>query len=125
MPIDDPESLAEKVRKARESSIVNPPQKPVKKTDAGGPDADSMGKGMRAGLELVVSIAAGTLLGLWLDKTFDTKPFFLIALFFLGVITGFVNIWRITNDVGYAVGYKNLQDRKDNETAEDTDEKKG
>lgn len=122
MTSDAPESLAEKIRKARESSTVAPPEKPAK---SGVSNNDSMGKGMRAGLELVVSIAAGTFIGYWLDKTFDTKPFFLIALFFLGVITGFVNIWRISNDVGYAVGYKNVNDRKDTENAKDNDDKQG
>jgi ATP synthase protein I len=98
--------------------------------DSGGQNQssnDAMGNGMRAGLELVVSIGAGTFIGYWLDKTFDTKPLFLIALFFLGVITGFVNVWRVTNNVGYAVGYKNMIDEekshKHTTQHEDEDEK--
>ncbi|GEM_PF-408713 len=112
-PHHDLDSLAEKIRAAKENA--DPSKAANQKHGQGGTTAqerDNMGKGMRAGLELVASIAAGTLIGLWLDKTFDTKPLFLIALFFLGVITGFVNIWRITNDVGYAVGYKNVNDHE-------------
>lgn len=87
-------------------------------------DREAMGRGMRTGLEFVISIAAGVFIGLWLDKTFDTKPFFFIALFFLGVITGFVNVWRISNGMGYAVGYKQRPDKTEDSPSEDAEHKK-
>lgn len=75
-------------------------------------DNESMAVGLRAGAELITSIAAGGLIGYGLDNWLETKPFFLIAMLVLGVITGFVNVWRTTQNVGYQVGYKNLKDNK-------------
>jgi len=75
-------------------------------------DSESMNVGLRAGAELITSIAAGGLIGYGLDQWLSTKPIFLIAMLILGVITGFVNVWRTTQNVGYQVGYKNLKDNK-------------
>lgn len=71
-------------------------------------DNESMNVGLRAGAELITSIAAGGLIGYGLDKWLETKPIFLIAMLILGVITGFVNVWRTTQNVGYQVGYKDI-----------------
>ena len=78
-------------------------------------DTESMSVGLRAGAELVTSIAAGGFIGYWLDIWFNTKPIFLIAMLILGVITGFVNVWRTTQNIGYQVGYKDVkkEDKKD------------
>lgn len=75
-------------------------------------DSESMNVGLRAGAELITSIAAGGLIGYGLDQWLSTKPIFLIAMLVLGVITGFVNVWRTIQNVGYQVGYKNLKDNK-------------
>ena len=83
-------------------------------------DNESMAVGLRAGAELVTSIAAGGLIGYGLDKWLETNPIFLIAMLILGVITGFVNVWRTTQNVGYQVGYKNLE-----ETDKDSNNSKG
>ncbi len=72
-------------------------------------DTESMSVGLRAGAELVTSIAAGGFIGYWLDVWLETKPIFLIAMLLLGVITGFVNVWRTTQNVGYQVGYKDIK----------------
>jgi ATP synthase protein I len=69
-------------------------------------DNESMGMGLRAGAEFVTAIIAGCLLGYYLDLWLDTKPIFFIALLILGVITGFVNVWRTSENIGHAVGYK-------------------
>lgn len=71
-------------------------------------DTESMQVGLRAGAELITSILAGGAIGYALDNWLETKPFFLIAMLILGVITGFVNVWRTTQNVGYQVGYKDL-----------------
>jgi ATP synthase protein I len=79
-------------------------------------DTESMSVGLRAGAELITSIAAGGLIGYMLDNWLETKPIFLIALLILGVITGFVNVWRTTQNIGYQVGYKDLNtDKKDDD----------
>lgn len=105
--MDELENLKNKLdqikskRAAKESSSG-------KKSDS----QDNMNNGLRAGMELVVSIIAGTLIGLWLDAEFGTKPIFMLALLFLGIITGFVNVWRTTQGIGHAVGYAK-QDTKE------------
>lgn len=71
-------------------------------------NSESMNVGLRAGAELITSIAAGGLIGYGLDSWLGTKPIFLIAMLILGVITGFVNVWRTTQNIGYQVGYKDM-----------------
>ena len=75
-------------------------------------DSESMNVGLRAGAELITSIAAGGLIGYALDNWLSTKPLFLIAMLILGVITGFVNVWRTTQNIGYQIGYKDLKNDK-------------
>ncbi len=77
---------------------------------------ESMSTGLRAGAELITSILAGGLIGYLLDQWLSTTPLFLIAMLVLGVITGFVNVWRTTQNIGYQVGYKDLKDKTDNNT---------
>ncbi len=72
-------------------------------------DQESMSVGLRAGAELITSIAAGGLIGYGLDQWLDTKPIFLIIMLLLGIATGFVNVWRTTQNMGYQVGYKDIQ----------------
>lgn len=71
-------------------------------------DSESMQIGLRAGAELITAIFAGGLIGYGLDQWLNTKPFFLIAMLILGVITGFVNVWRTTQNIGHQVGYRDL-----------------
>lgn len=89
-----------------------------KTTEEKAQSSENMNVGLRAGSELVVSIVAGAMIGLWLDAEFGTKPIFLLALLFLGIITGFVNVWRTTQGIGYAVGYakKDTGDNKEENT---------
>ena len=75
--------------------------------------SENMRLGLRAGTELVTAIAAGALIGYFLDKTFETKPLFFLALLVLGVITGFVNVWRTSQNIGTAVGLGHQQSLKD------------
>lgn len=75
-------------------------------------DNENMRIGLQAGAELITAIIAGGLIGYGLDKWLSTKPFFLIAMLVLGVITGFVNVWRTTQNIGYKVGYKDQQNKK-------------
>lgn len=75
-------------------------------------DQENMTVGLRAGTELITAIIAGGLIGYGLDRWLDTKPLFLIAMLVLGVITGFVNVWRTTQNMGHSVGYKD-QDKQE------------
>jgi ATP synthase protein I len=74
-------------------------------------DEENQRLGLRAGTELITPIIAGGLIGYWLDGLTDLKPLFLIAFLVLGVITGFVNVWRTTQNMGHKVGYKDQLDK--------------
>ena len=47
---------------------------------------DFYGLGFRLGTELVAAVVVGTIIGFILDSWFDTKPWLIIAFFFIGVI---------------------------------------
>ena len=46
------------------------------------------------GLHLVSGIIVGVFVGYYLDKFFNTSPLLTIIFFFLGVITGFYNMYK-------------------------------
>jgi ATP synthase protein I len=46
------------------------------------------------GLTLVFSTFIGLALGYWLDKVFHTRPVLMIVFLVLGIVAGFVNIFR-------------------------------
>ncbi len=76
------------------------------------PKNDDMAKGLRAGWEFVISVLAGAGLGYWVDTLLDTSPLFLILLLFLGMGAGFLNIYKITNNVGVSIGFSPLHKSK-------------
>ncbi len=61
-----------------------------------------MGSAFRLGTELVAAVVVGTIIGFILDNWFDTKPWFIIIFFFMGVIAGILNVIRVA---------KNMQER--------------
>jgi ATP synthase protein I len=63
------------------------------KIEAGG-SSDGMGIGMRIGTELVVSVALGAGVGWLIDRGLGTKPWGVVAGFFLGVAVGIWNVFR-------------------------------
>jgi ATP synthase protein I len=67
---------------------------------------NTLGIGFRVGVELAAGIAIGCGLGLLIDHYFDTSPWGLIVLFFLGSAAGFLNVYRAIGKMGYSVGYK-------------------
>jgi len=48
-----------------------------------------------AGLELGITVAIGAIGGLFLDRRFDTGPWLMITGLFLGVSSGFYNLYRL------------------------------
>lgn len=70
--------------------------------------AKSMSVGLKAGTELVGPIIGSALLGYALDRWLDTKPWLLIVMLVLGVASGFLNVWKTTQNAGSAVGFKNM-----------------
>lgn len=71
-----------------------------RRREAGGGDQPREGSGaamalaMRAGGEFVAGIIVGGFIGWLLDAWLGTKPWLMIAFFFLGVTAGIVNVIR-------------------------------
>ena len=57
------------------------------------------GSAFRLGTELVAAVVVGTIIGFILDNWFDTKPWFIIIFFFIGVIAGMLNVIRVANNM--------------------------
>ena len=58
-----------------------------------------LGSAFKLGTELVSAVAVGTIIGFIFDKTFDTKPCFILIFFFVGVIAGITNVIRSANNM--------------------------
>jgi|TARA_A100001035_G_scaffold248755_1_gene219037 ATP synthase protein I len=54
----------------------------------------SIGAAFKLSTELVSAVAVGTIIGFIFDKTFGTKPWFILIFFFVGVIAGITNVIR-------------------------------
>ena len=54
----------------------------------------SIGTAFKLSTELVSAVAVGTIIGFIFDKTFGTKPWFILIFFFVGVVAGITNVIR-------------------------------
>jgi ATP synthase protein I len=54
----------------------------------------SIGTAFKLSTELVAAVTVGTIIGFIFDKTFDTKPWFILIFFFVGVVAGITNVIR-------------------------------
>ena len=54
----------------------------------------SIGTAFKMSTELVAAVAVGTIIGFILDKTFGTKPWLILIFFFIGVVSGIINVFR-------------------------------
>ena len=53
-----------------------------------------IGTAFKLSTELVAAVAVGTIIGFIFDKTFGTKPWFILIFFFVGVVAGISNVIR-------------------------------
>ena len=53
-----------------------------------------IGTAFKLSTELVAAVAVGTIIGFIFDKTFGTKPWFILIFFFVGVVAGTTNVIR-------------------------------
>lgn len=89
---------AEKIRRSLnelpiDNSILE--DKPKKVTA----NPSDVGKGLVASMSIVSGVLVGGLLGYGLDIVFNTKPFFMVIMFPIGMIAGFRNMLRtLDND---------------------------
>ena len=51
-----------------------------------------IGIAFKLSTELVAAVAVGTIIGFIFDKTFGTKPWFILIFFFVGVVAGITNV---------------------------------
>lgn len=86
------------------------------------PEENQAPTGMHAGMEFVGAIVFGTAIGLALDSWLGTKPLFFLSLFALGIVTGFYNVYKISQGTGTGVGFSRLHQRK--KSAKTTPEQK-
>lgn len=85
---DDLDKLEDRIEKARKEFDEEHNPKPKQN--------ESLSQGAKAGVELVGGMIGGGLIGFLLDKYFETSPLLFFIFFFLGVVTGFYNIYKIT-----------------------------
>ena len=55
-------------------------------------NASPIGTAFKLSTELVAAVAVGTIIGFIFDKTFGTKPWFILIFFFVGVVAGITNV---------------------------------
>ena len=67
---------------------------------------DMLGMGMRIGTELVAAMIVSVGLGWLLDRWLGTRPWLMVAFFFLGAGAGILNVYRTVAGYGLAPGYK-------------------
>jgi len=62
----------------------------------------ALGFGLRIGIELLAALCVGVALGWVVDRFLGTRPWGLIAFFFLGSAAGIVNVFRAAQGLGRA-----------------------
>ena len=55
-------------------------------------NSSTLGVAFKMSTELVAAVAVGTIIGFIFDKTFGTKPWFILIFFFVGVVAGITNV---------------------------------
>ena len=56
--------------------------------------SSKLGVAFKISTEMVAAVAVGTIIGYILDNWFGTKPWLILIFFFVGVITGILNVIR-------------------------------
>ena len=79
--------------KELDSKIKNLSKK-IRKVPSESTSNSSLGMAMKLSSEMVAAVFVASLIGYYLDKWLETEPFFLILLFFLGAVTGILNVVR-------------------------------
>ncbi len=68
-----------------------------------------MNQGIRAFMEMLGVLLGSGLMGWALDAYFKTAPFLLIIFIILGIIAAFLNLYKLSKNLGTAIGSKHLQ----------------
>jgi ATP synthase protein I len=90
---DDPlRELGERLDKARRGRTGS------EQAPAPSPDREAgkaLGTGLRLGVELVAAVFVGAGLGWASDKSFGTRPWGIIVGFFVGIVVGMYEVFRV------------------------------
>jgi len=68
-----------------------------------------MNQGMRAFMEMLGVLLGSGLMGWCLDAYFGTGPKMLLIFIFLGIIAAFYNVYKLSRNLGTAIGGESLQ----------------
>ena len=68
-----------------------------------------MALGMRAFMEMLGVLLGSGLMGWALDAYFETSPTLLIIFVILGIVAAFYNVYKLSRNMGTAIGANNLQ----------------
>ena len=91
-PREDAEKVADLDRRLRRA-------RGRRAAPAEGAPPSNLGMALRLSTELVAAVVVGGGIGWVLDRIFGTSPFLLLAMFFLGVAAGFLNVWRAAREM--------------------------
>ena len=58
------------------------------------PSSSNLGIAFKMSTEMVATVLVGTIIGFILDSWFGTKPWLILIFFFVGVVTGILNVFR-------------------------------
>jgi F0F1-type ATP synthase assembly protein I len=72
------------------------------------------------GFELVAAVAGFTLIGFWIDRHYNSRPWGTLIGLALGCVGGFYNLWRDTSRA-FAAGDDRRSPRQDGEDDEAAD----
>lgn len=76
-----------------------------KSKDKAAKPGSGLGFAFRVSADIVAALAVGIVIGVLLDKWFETAPLFLIVFFIFGSAAGILNVYRTMAGFGYAAGY--------------------
>jgi ATP synthase protein I len=103
-PSDPLARLGERIDEAQANARVgrNPAQK------SGGTPGLQQGLalGLRIGVELVTAVVVSVAVGWAIDRWLGTRPWVMLAMFFLGIAAGMLNVYRAVTGTGGAVGFR-------------------
>ncbi|MTI08262.1 AtpZ/AtpI family protein [Rhodospirillaceae bacterium RKSG073] len=95
-------------------------QKIKKRAEKNEIDNRGLSFAVRIGTEFVAALLIGVGIGYVLDTWLDTKPLFLIIFFLFGSASGFMNVYRVVNGMDMTIGYKDQQEKTEDEEQDKT-----
>jgi ATP synthase protein I len=93
-PLDPLARLGEKIEQARREQLRQ------QGSGRGGMPQGPLGLALRIAVELVAALCVGVAIGWGLDHVLGTRPWGMIAFFFIGAAAGMLNVFRVAKDLG-------------------------